>query len=531
MQTEDILKKYFYPHDSSIFVLHNLPEVIKGTLFSRYSRTNKDIKQLFLDEFFANESVAEMLTGEAPQQFDVKKAEDFYERVLVGYGDDSVAELGGAHIAVENISMLVTKAIEEHRLGLSPLEKSTRYVYYDRKVDGEYLYFKDPVLMDSKYKDLYISTCELLFDTYSKIVRDAQPTLKKIFPGDENDKAYTGSIRAKACDIARSLLPLATKTNMGVFGNGRAFEYLLTSMMGDELQEVRDAGKGMYDALSFVIGPFIKRAMNERGEVYRQYVQKTVQPLKKLRENYEIRHNGYSHPSVELVYIDTLPEQEIVAALLYQYTEMPYAIAMDEAQAMSREERQTLLMQLGEHRELRQHKPHRAVEEAYAGFEIVADWGVYKDLMRHRVLTRHKKLFSSTYGYYMPSEIEMLGFKAQFKEAMDRAAEAYHTIAREYPYEAQYLVTHGSYTPFYVKINMRALSHMCELRATSQGHPSYRFVAQEMARLVSDKYPILGKTIFKFVDYKNYDLERLEAFKKIEKKAKAKGVEVFTESD
>ena len=531
INTEEILKHYFYPLDSNIFVIKNLPEVIKGTLFSRYSRTAKDVKQLFLDEFYKNEDLVGVFDVQGQtEKLQTSKAEDFYERVLVGYGDDSVAELGGAHVALESISMLATKNIEEHRIGLSPLEKSTRYVYYDKKVSGDYLYYRDPVLMNSDFKSLYVKTCDMLFDVYSKIVRDSQALLMDVFPGDVGDKAYTASVRAKSCDLARSLLPLSAYTNMGVFGNGRAFEYLLTDMLGSNLDEVSDISQSMYKALSNVIGPFIKRSKSERGDRYRQYRFRLAELVRSLYDTDVASHASYyEHPMVKLVEFDKQPIEKILAAMIYQSSEVDYESALQLAIAMPMKEREKVIMKLGGLREYRQHKPLRACEEAYVSFEVVADWGVYKDLMRHRTLTRHKKLFSSNYGYYIPPEIEMLGMRKIFVEAMDRAVDAYVRVSAKYPVQAQYLVTHGSYTPFYLKINLRALSHLVELRSIPQGHSSYRFVAQEMARLVCDECPVLRDSLFKFVDYNNYDLERLEAFKRIEKTAKEKGLSAFTE--
>jgi len=513
-----------------VFGLINLPEVVKGTMFSRYSRTAKDLRRLFLDEFFSNKDIEGLFALTADSKVvNVEKAEDFYERVLVGYGDDSVAELGGAHVAIEEISMLATKSIEEHRLGLSPLEKSTRYVYYDNKIDGEYSYYKDPTIMDSEFADLYVRTNEILFETYSKIVCDIQPALKKVFPGDENETAYKSSIRAKACDIARSLLPLSAKTNMGVMGNGRALEYLISSLLADPLTEVRGVGLSLDSALKQVIPAFVKRATNERGNEYREYLNKTIQPLKALHGNYTVSVTKYSEPTVRLVDYDNNAEEKIIAALLYTYTDLEYRDAMAEARHLSEEEKEVLIKQLGKFRKNRHHKPLRFIEEPYFAFEVIADWGVYKDLMRHRILTRHKKLFTSDLGYFVPYEIEMTGFGNVFKQAMDSACEAYSTIKTKLPYEAQYLATHGSYTSFYQRINLRALTHMIELRSIPQGHPSYRKVVQEMAKLVTDKFPLFGKYIYSFVDHNDYELERLDAFRKLEKKAVAKGVKLFEE--
>ena len=274
-EQQKILKNYFTNSKSDVFVLTNLPEVIKGTLFSRYSRTNKDLRSLFLEEFVSSKYLKDFFKNQTAinQKFlDTKKAEDFYKRILIGFGDDSVAELGGAHLAIENISVLATKSLEEHRLGLSFLEKSSRYVYFDKKINNQYQFYKPARILNSKFRDLYLETNNFLFESYSKIVRELQPILKEIYPGDENDPAYKFSIRAKACDLARGLLPLAAKTNLGVYGNGRAFEYLLINLYANPLEEVKDLAFQVQKNLEKVIKPFILRAKNDKGLAYQNYL-------------------------------------------------------------------------------------------------------------------------------------------------------------------------------------------------------------------------------------------------------------------
>ena len=173
-----ILTRYVTNSSSHIFVLRNLPEVIKGALFSRYSRSNLGLRTLLLKEFITNNDEAsfESIVGkstandeerQAHEQMDaIKKAQAFYDRILDGYGDDSIGELGGAHLAIENVSMIAAKVLEDSRIGGSPLEKSTRYIYFDQKVKGEYLFYREPILMTSAYRDKYIETCNMLFEYF-----------------------------------------------------------------------------------------------------------------------------------------------------------------------------------------------------------------------------------------------------------------------------------------------------------------------------------------------------------------------------
>ena len=340
---------------------------------------------------------------------------------------------------------------------------------------------------------------------------------EKIFPGDENEQAYKFSIRAKACDIARGLIPLATKTNMGVYGNGRAFEYLITNLLNDPLDEVRVAGASLDENLKKVISAFIKRATNERGRAYRAYLDATAERVQPLCAEVPAPVKPINELTVSLVDADPEAVEKIIAAILYRRSNKPYDCALDAARVMSDQKKSEITQAYFSQRKNRHHKPGRETEEANFCFEVVADWGVYKDLMRHRILTRHHQLFTNELGYWVPSEIGMAGFEDQYRKAMDAAVKAYAEIQNEFPQEAQYLVTHGAYNRFTMRMNLRAVIHMAELRASPQGHPTYRKVAQEMARVVGSDSPLLGSAAFSFVDHSDVDLERLEAFRRLEK--------------
>lgn len=528
---KSLLSNFFTNLDDDVFCLINIPEVVKGTLFSRYSRSSKDLRSLFKEEFLTNPSLKKIITRnikKTDQLINIQKAEDFYERILVGYGDDSIAELGGAHIAIENISMLATKSIEEHRIGLSPLEKSTRYVYFDRKINGEYPFYKDEKILKSRFREEFLATTNHLFDTYSEIVHKIQPVLEKIFPGD-GSKAYKFSIRAKACDLTRGLLPLSTLTNMGIYGNGRAFEYLLTNLFGNPLQEVRVIAQKMNRNLNKVIPAFIKRATNEKGLAYRKYLKKREKLTQKLVERYtkQAASTRIKKATVKLVDWEKQGEEKVIATILYEQTNKPYKECLRVARSLGPRQRKNLIEGYLSCRQNRYHKPGRALEQVYFSFEITADWGVYKDLMRHRVLTRYKQLFTNELGYWIPEEIKLAGFEKPYKSAAEKALELYIKMKDRLPVEAQYTVIHAAYNRFYIKMNLREAVHLTELRSSRQGHPSYRKIAQEIARQIIRVYPTLGKLALRFVDYNDYNFERLAAFRRLEEKAKKLGVDVF----
>src|SRR5437016_7968888 len=319
-----LLGRYFTNLDRPVFALRNLPEVVKGALFSRYSRTEKSLRRVLLDEFINEpDSGFDRLAGTPPVDDDmvaVRRAEEFYERVLVGYGDDSVAELAGAHVAVEQASTLAAKALEDSRIGISPLEKSTRYVRFDRPgPDGRYLYHRGPELAHPDYA----RAADSLFATYSAMVEPATQAIRERFPQEEGeaDRGWKAATRAKALDLLRGLLPAGTLTNLGLFGNGRAFEYLITKLASNELPECRGLADDLHRELAQVIPAFVKRALDEKygrpASERRERVRRALTSMSRREDPAPVSDS----PSVRLVGHDPDAEQKVVQAALFPYSD------------------------------------------------------------------------------------------------------------------------------------------------------------------------------------------------------------------
>ncbi len=325
-----VLSQFCTSLDSDCFALINLPEAVKGALFSRYSRSPKSLRRLLLDEFILNpESGFDAIVGEGAKRGEsqlvaTKKAEDFYDRVLVGYGDDSVAELGGAHLACENISNIVTKLMQDSRIGISPLEKSTRYVYFDQKEGGNYRYLREEKIMRSKFADEYIRVCDLLFDTYASLVPEITKIEQEQFPKEESasDRAYVSSIRAKVCDLLRGILPAATLTNSGFYGNGRAFEYMLLKMYASTLSEALSVAKKSHSELQKVIPSFVKRADDRYGREMQLYMAENRFKIASISSQYaELKAAKKGNANVSLVESDSheIAENKIAVAILFPH--------------------------------------------------------------------------------------------------------------------------------------------------------------------------------------------------------------------
>ena len=519
------LKPFFSNLEKDVFVLTNLPEVVKGALFSRYSRSSKSIRRLLLDEFINdektgfNEIVAHSEAMGEDQIIATQKAEEFYDRVLVGYGDDSVAELGGGHIACENVSNIASKLLEDSRIGISPLEKSTRYVYYDEKVDGAYRYVKESTLMESKHADLYINTCDSLFDSYAKWLPETKKYLQEKFPKeDASDRAYNSSIKAKACDILRGLLPAATTTNVGMFGNRRSFEYLITKMHSQEFAESQYLGKEMHTELMKVMPSFVKRATGKYGDPTINFLRETRKDMQKLADK-TFKEEPESKEEVVLTHYDKDAEEKVVAAALYPFTNLSFTQVKNKVRKMSEAERKQVINTYQQRRENRRHKPNRGFEHAYYEFDLLCNYASYRDLHRHRVLTQQRQDLTVKHGFDLPIEAEEIGFVRDFTEQMKSAEHAYNTIYKDHKKEAPYVVPFAYRIRWSNYLNLRELYHLVELRSTIHGHPDYRRIVLKMLEEVKKVQPRLVEWM-KYVDYREVGLERLESEKKTDAKLK-----------
>lgn len=509
--------------DQPVFGLRNLPEVVKGALFSRYSRSDKSLRRILLDEFIKapEAGFAHSYAGVSPVEESgvaIQQAEAFYDRVLIGYGDDSVAELGGAHIACEGVSNIAAKALEDSRVGISPLEKSTRYVLFNQKINGRYRYYREPSIMASSHAELYEATLDHLFDTYTALIDPLLSWVQARTPKDTmtSERAYNSATKAKTLDMLRGLLPMATLTNVGLFGNGRAFEYLLVKLAASPHEEVREVGAAMQQELDQMIPSFVKRAKTERGIQYAHYLSKNRDRTELLAQKLG-QVEPEQTPTAQLVEYDPDAEVKIVAAILYPHTNLAFEQIKEYVIALSMPERVEIISTYVGERGSRFHRPGRAFEETYYTFDLLADLGAYRDLHRHRVLTQERQPYSVRHGYVVPIELEEANLAEPYREALEYAAKTTELISKGLPDAAQYVVPFAYRLRWRIKLNLREVYHLVELRSSRQGHPSYRTIAQEIYRQISTVHPALVANM-NFVDLNDYALERLAAEQRIDTK-------------
>jgi len=516
-EEEDILRRYVTNLDRPVFALVNLPEVVKGALFARYSRSNKSLRRLFLDEFVGDLDIS----GDASVDATVglRRAEELYDRVFFEYGDDSVAQLGGVHLACEQASNLLTKVLEWGRLA-SYLEQSTRYIAYDVRLGGRYRYYRDPAVLTSSLGTRYVGDLDRLFDTYGALVTAMTEWFREVHPKDSNDSdfVYRQAVRAKAFDSARGVLPAAAISNVGIYASGQAFEMLLLRMRAHPLPEARAYAELMLDELRKVIPSFLKRVdVADRGGAWATYLEQTRLATERQAEELLAGEIEEPVPSVTLTDFDPEAEDKLLAAILYPHSDLPDHQLLARVRLLTVDERMTLLRAYVGERANRRHKPGRAFERVDYRFDVLADYGAFRDLQRHRMLTIEWQPLSPRHGFERPDEIDAAGHGAEFDAAMERSAALYAALVEDFPQQAPYALSMAYRIRFSMQMNAREAMHLLELRTGPQGHPAYRRVGQEMHRLVAEQagHRAIAETM-RFVDHRESELERLDAERRAE---------------
>ncbi|PIE90319.1 MAG: hypothetical protein CR997_06935 [Acidobacteria bacterium] len=512
----NLLEPYITNLNDQVFSIVDLNGIV-GAVMARYSRAETGMRETLLREFIAEDKL----------KWD--KAEKLIERVLIAFGDDSVGELEGAHLAFEEISMLATKVIEHRRIGGSPIEKSTRYVRFDqRDKNGCYLYVIPPGIQ-GELKDEYTRSMDFIFKSYTTMWQPVHAYLKTIKPMEEAvyqlggedlrfrdcqtakrqkqfERTYRNDLKTKTCDVLRAFLPLACKANVGLFGNGRFYQHLISKMLSSPLAEAQMLGEKAFVELSKVIPHYVKRAaVSKYAQTNHLNMLKLVRELFGATKNEDQRSFVSIEPDYQKIAAriadesgpDTLRESmlldeeiQFLAALCYPYTNLSFDEIRKSLYEMDPNQRQSCYQAFYGHRKTRRDRPERSIEYGYPHhFEMVTEWAVYKDLMRHRMGTALIQPLEPHLGFEMPAECALAGVKDLALEIVTRAESLYQLIKQESSIDCEYAFLHGHRMRWLLGMNDRALMHMLELRTTPQGHPNYRKVSQHIHRALAEKFP------------------------------------------
>jgi thymidylate synthase ThyX len=485
------LSAHFSNVDRPVFALINLPETVKGALFARYSRYPGTLRRMFLEEFADDLPDAVAVTEEVRGG----RAAQLYERIFLGYGDDSVAQLGGAHMACEWVSNVLTKVLQRPRLG-AYLEQSTRYIAYDSPMPtppGGYRYYRDPELGPQ-----YVQAMDDLFATYAtalpKVIAWAQSEYQRA--GDEPAAAYARAIKAKALDLLRGLLPASSLSHMGIFATGQTYEQLILHLLAHPLPEARQYGAMILAEVQTVMPSFVARVQRpDRGGEWIGYLQSRARAGAHWADRLGL-HGGDEDdrpgPSVRLLSVHG-DEDDLLTALLFESSAASEPSIRRSVESLSAPARAELLSDLVGARANRRHRPGRGFEALGYRFEIVSDYGAFRDLQRHRMLTVQWQALTPDLGADVPEQVTLAGCGAAYQRALELSAREYARLADSgLETAAPYALCLGYRLRFILDLNAREAMQLIELRSGREGHPSYRAVAHEMHAQIAAVHPAVA---------------------------------------
>ena len=499
---EDFLKQAVTSTSDNVYAFNDkLSTLTIAAAMARLSRRGDDMRVTILDEFA-------MAAG---------KDEKLLQRVITAYGDDSVQQLVGQHFVVENASNLLTKKLEWGRLA-AYLEQSTRYIYFDqRDSDGNYKYFT-PENLDTETTKTYQKTMDKIFDIYSELVHKTTQYVESnsTVPKEERDAAWKGATRAQACDAIRPILPVATKSTVGIYASGQALESLIMHLQADELLEAQVTGQKVLDHARQVIPTFLERADKpDRGGAMVAYLATTRSNVKDLAEKYLPENHGNGEEAVKLVSFWPRNELDLLPDMLYEHSNLSLDDIKNEVDSWTIERKEEVFRSYIGERLNRRHKPGRALEKAHYSWDLLCDYGIFRDLQRHRMVDdMNWQLLTPRYGYEIPKLVEDAGLTEQFEKAFDLSLELYSTLqAAGYALEAQYATLLGHRMRWKVTYNAREAFHLHELRTSPQGHPGYRKLVLEIHEKLAEVHPMMAESM-KFVNQgEDPELTRLAAEK------------------
>ena len=486
----EALEPHFTNLDRPVFGIVNLPETVKGAMFARYSRYQGTLRRMYLDEF---------ATG-APAQRDMEeneRAQQLYERIFIGYGDDSVAQLGGAHIACEWVSNVMTKLLQRGRLA-AYLEQSTRYIPYDAPIaEGlGYRYWRHPELGPE-----YEAAMDFLFDAYAEALPRVEAWAAERFPrpDGEPESAHRRAIRAKALDLLRGLLPAASLSHMGIFATGQAYEQLLLRLYASPLPEARDYADMILAELKAIMPSFVARVERpERGGEWISYLSERADAAERWSRRLGLdraRRDEAAGPAVRLLSVEG-GEDELLAALLFESASCSEDEARSAVRALPPDERAAMLSELVGERRNRRHRPGRGFEALRYRFEVVSDYGAFRDLQRHRMLTVQWQSLGPELGAGVPDELEQAGAAGAYREGLERSRAEYERIAAlGRPELAPYALCLGYRIRYVLDMNAREAMHLIELRSGREGHPAYRAVAHALHAEIAAVHPAVAASM------------------------------------
>jgi len=517
-----LLEPFFTNLDKSVYAVTFLPPEVIGALCSRTSRAKEDLRMIFLNEFIKpfleeksdyEESLRALIDflHKYPIEliFSNPKSREFYIKWLAQFGDDSIAQMAGTYLIYSGISQVAIKHIEDMRIGIAPIEKSTRYIDFSAKN-----YYIDPLLEKMGLASEYRVAMDALFETYSSLLEKYLTYLKKQYPEEKESL-----LKTKAFDVIRKILPTSVLSQLSLFGNGQAFEYLINRSLSHKLSEVRWLGQRAKEELDKIIPAFLRRVESPESADYRKYLSERGERIQTTLKEINWQNPSRSDLdgfSVKLLEYDPDGENKIIAGLLYLELKEPYENILQKVRRLSAQNKEKILQEVLKDRKFKYYKIPRAFENTYLRFEILMNIGAWRDLHRHRIHTQYRQKFDIYNGFDIPEELREANLDEEYSAAIKRAEEVFLKIEKNDQDIAQYCCTLAHKVRFIQYQNLRQFFWEAELRTIPEGHPDYRKIEQEKIRLVQKIYPLISKYLL--VDMGKYDFARRKVSEQIKKK-------------
>lgn len=486
--------------DGNVYAtMSKMGNITPAAAMARLSRRGDDMRVTLLDEF----------AGEP------EKNTQLLHRVITAYGDDSVQQLVGQHLVIENASQLLTKKLEWGRLA-SYLEQSTRYIYFDQKDEHGHYRFFIPTELKGKVRSQYIKTMNQIFDLYSQMVADLTRHIRATSstPKAEQDGAWKSATKAQAFDAVRAVLPVATKSTVGIFASGQAIESLIIHLQSDELPEARTAGQQILDEARKIIPVFLERADKpDRGGALVAYRSNTHSKMKQIASELLPPNHTSDLQPVTLTDYTHRNELDIVADMLYEHSDLPLTELQHEVASWSYERKVEVFNSYMGERLNRRQRPGRALEKIHYSWDLVCDYGIFRDLQRHRIVDDLEwQLLTPRYGYDVPNLIEEAGLTDMFENCFDLSLQLYSALqSAGFSLQAQYATLLGHRMRWKITYNAREAFHFHELRTSPQGHPGYRKLVLAMHEKVAEVHPLLAQAMLFVNKGEDEELTRLSA--------------------
>ncbi len=355
---------------------------------------------------------------------------------------------------------------------------------------------------------------ERIFDLYSTGLARLREWCGETYPrGDEPEAVWERSIRAKALDAMRGLLPAASLSHVGIFASGQAYEQLVMRLLASPLPEAREVGGMALVELRKVIPAFLKRVdMPDRGGAWIQYLEQLRARTSEAAGRFGLQDDraGDEPAAVQLLRADG-SEEDLIAACLFEASDLPEEELREAAARLEPDERARLIADLTGARANRRHKPGRGFEALRYRFEIVSDYGAFRDLQRHRLLTAQWQRLGCDLGADVPEEVEAAGYGDAYREGLEVSQGEHDRLRGEgLVEEASYAVSLAYRIRYVLDMNAREAMHLIELRSGREGHPTYRAVALEMLDAIAQVHPTVAAAMSHVDRETEARLERLQ---------------------